>query len=181
MTEVPALVGFGRRIMIVGPTNSGKSTLAVAIGQRLDLPVVHVDLLHHIPHTDWVARTKEQFHALHAAAIAAPEWVMDGNYSDVLPARIARATGIIALDDRLARRYWRYFTRTIGRNRAGALEGNRDSIKWTMIHWLWHTRRSGDKLRERASASGLPFVCVRGQRELDQLYRAWGLTLPFSA
>ena len=32
---------IGRRIMICGPSNSGKSTLARAIGWKLDLPAIH--------------------------------------------------------------------------------------------------------------------------------------------
>ena len=180
MEEPPDIGVLGRRIMIVGPTNSGKSTLAVAIGERLGMPARHVDLFNHTPNTDWVPRPKAEFHALHAAAIAEPEWVMDGNYSDVLPARLQRATGIIAIDDLLARRYWRYFRRTLSQKRAGALEGNRDSIKWHMIHWLWHTRRSGEKLRIMAENSGLPLVVCQNQQELDRLYRAWGLTLPLA-
>ena len=178
MEQPPDIATMGRRIMIVGPTNSGKSTLAVAIGARLGVSALHADLFRHAPNTDWVQRPDAEFHALHAAAIAEHEWVMDGNYSDILPARIARATGIIALDDGLLRRYWRYFRRSLSPRRVGGLEGNRDSIKWMMIHWLWHTRRSGEKLRQRARNTGLPMVICRNQRELDALYRAWGLTLP---
>lgn len=140
--DIPVLSSFGRRIMIVGPTNAGKSTLAVAIEQKLGIPALHVDLLRHAPHTDWVPRPDEEFHALHARAIAEPEWVMDGNYSDIMPPRLKLATGIVALDDALWRRYWRYFKRTLNHRRSGALEGNQDSIKWAMIEWLWKTRHS---------------------------------------
>lgn len=178
MQEPPDIATLGRRIMIVGPTNAGKSTLAVAIGQKLGIPVRHVDLLRHAPHTDWVQRPDDEFHALHAAAIAEPEWVMDGNYTGIMPARLRRATGIISLDDALWRRYWRYFRRTLHRKRAGALEGNRDSIKWAMIHWLWHTRRAGAKLQAMAEGTGLPLAVCRNERDLQAVYRAWGLTLP---
>lgn len=178
MDALPDITAFGRRIMIVGPTNAGKSTLAVAIGEKLGIPARHVDLFRHAPHTDWIQRPDADFEALHAAAIAEPEWVMDGNYSDIMPARLERATGIISLDDALWRRYLRYFRRTLGERKAGALEGNRDSIKWSMISWLWHTRHSGGKLRAKAEGAGLPVAVCRNERELRELYRAWGLTLP---
>ena len=175
--EVVPLEQLGPRIMICGPTNSGKSTLAHAIGLKRGVPAVHVDLLRHQPHTDWKQRPDEEFHALHAAAIAEPEWVMDGNYSALMPARYARATGVIVLDERLAVRFARYFRRTLWqRARVGALDGCRDSIKWAMIHWLWHTRRSAAILRRKAAQSGLPAVMVGNRRELDALYAAWGLS-----
>ena len=178
MPDIPELDDLGRRIVILGPTNAGKSTLAVAIGKKIGVPAHHVDLFRHMPNTDWEQRPDEEFHALHAEAVAEPEWVMDGNYSAILPLRFSRATGVIALDEPLWRRYWRYFTRTLNRNRAGALEGNRDSIKWDMIHWLWITRDAADKYIAVAKATGLPVVVCRNQRELQALYRRWALTFP---
>jgi adenylate kinase family enzyme len=177
--EVVPLEQLGWRIMICGPTNSGKSTLAHALGVKLGIPAVHVDLLRHLPHTDWKQRPDAQFHALHAAAIAEPEWVMDGNYSALMPARYARATGVVVLDERLDVRFFRYVRRTLWQEaRTGALEGRRDSIKWAMIHWIWHTRRSAATLRQKAAQSGLPVVTVAGRGELDALYAAWDLRRP---
>lgn len=48
------LVELGTRIFTMGPSNSGKSTLAEAVGRAQSLEVVHLDRLHHLPHTDWV-------------------------------------------------------------------------------------------------------------------------------
>lgn len=166
--------------MIIGPTNAGKSTLAAAIGNRLGVPVFHIDLFRHAPNTDWVPRPDAEFHDMHAQAVAEPEWVMDGNYSAIMPERIARATGVIALDEALWRRYWRYFTRTLGRERVGALDGNKDSIKWAMISWLWTTRHAADKYIGMARATGLPVVVCRSQKELQALYAGWGLKRAFS-
>lgn len=179
MPELRPLGSLGRRIVIMGPTNAGKSTLAVALAEKLGLPALHVDLFRHLPGTDWVQRPTEQFHALHDEAIMAEEWVIDGNYSEILPQRLDRATGIIVVDDVLWRRYWRYVLRTLGlRPRAGNLEGNRDSIKWEMLHWLWHTRNGGAASRAKAEATGLPTQFCHNRRELDALYAAWGLNLP---
>ena len=43
------LQDLGQRICILGPSSSGKSTLAAAIGDACGLEVVHLDLLHHLP------------------------------------------------------------------------------------------------------------------------------------
>ncbi len=180
---VPAIETLGRRIVIFGPSNAGKSTLAAALGHRLGIPVVHLDLLRHLPDTNWQQRPDAEFNALHDAAIIAPEWVMEGNYSELIPPRLARATGVIALDEHLFVRYRRYFRRTLFENgkRTGGLEGNRDSVKWNMIHWLWHTRNSAKKYNRLARESGLPFVLCSNGRELDALYSNWSLRRPAGA
>jgi adenylate kinase family enzyme len=74
------LSDLGDRICILGPSNSGKSTLANAIARKRGLEAVHLDVLHHLPNTDWEPRSRDEFIALHDAAIAGERWVMDGNY-----------------------------------------------------------------------------------------------------
>jgi len=167
---------MGGRIVILGPTNAGKSTLAAALARKLEVPIVHLDQLHHLPGTDWVQRDEAEFRALHDEAILEPEWVMDGNYSRLFPQRFARASGVIVVDDHYLWRLVRYFRRTLlERERAGNLEGNRDSIKWLMIHWIWKTRNNTGKYRRLAEASGLPYVFCNSLGEVKELYEAWGL------
>jgi len=85
---------LGPRICVMGPSNSGKSTLATAIGRARSLTPIHLDLLFHLPNTDWQPRTDEEFIALHDEALSGASWVIDGNYSTCLPQRLARATRI---------------------------------------------------------------------------------------
>ena len=62
---------------------------------------------------------------------------MDGNYSKCMPQRFLRATGLILLDISTPASLFRYCRRTIfERQRVGALEGGRDSIKWGMIYHI---------------------------------------------
>ena len=181
MEDFPDIATLGRRIMILGPSNSGKSTLALVVGQKLGLPAVHLDQLRHQPHTNWRERPDHEFAALHDAAILYPEWVMEGGYSKLMKQRLERATGILVITDNLARRYQRYFHRSLfQRKRAGALPGEQDSVSWKMVRWLWKTRNAVGKYQQIAEASGLPHAFIDNQRELNKLYRAWGLTLPSS-
>ena len=176
MIDIPPLPALGRRIMVLGLSNSGKSTLSVAISTRLGIPAVHLDQFQHRPNTNWDVRPEAEFTALHDAAILNDEWIVDGSYSRLMPQRLARATGIIVLTDSLATRYRRYFARTLfQKQRAGGLEGGQDRVNVKMIHWLWHTRHSIGKYQDIARTSGLPHVLVNSRRELDALYAAWDL------
>lgn len=177
--HIPPLAALGRRIMVLGLTNSGKSTLAVALSSKLGIPAVHLDQLQHRPNTNWAPRPEAEFAALHDSAIEAPEWIIDGSYSRVMPQRLARATGIIVITDSLATRYRRYVARTLfQKERAGALEGGQDRLNWKMLAWLWKTRNSIGKYQQLALRSGLPHVFAGNKRELDALYAEWGLTRP---
>lgn len=177
MSGFPPLETLGRRIMVCGPSNAGKSTLAVALGKELGLQVFHVDLFRHLPATDWVPRPDAEFEALHDAAIAEDAWIMDGNYTHLMPRRIARATGIVLIGDGRLANLRRYFWRTlVQHNRAGSLAGDKDSLKWAMIHWiLGPSPRNLARYRRELPATGLPFVETRSMRELNRLYDAWGL------
>lgn len=167
------LADLGPRICIFGPSNSGKSTLAAAIGATLDLPVIHLDLLHHKPNTDWEVRPKEEFAALHDEAILGERWVMDGNYSRLIPQRVERATGAIRLEASTATCLLRYFRRTLfEKDRIGALDGRKDSVKWLMIH---HIAVYIPKNRARNVAMfeqfELPKIRLSSGCQIDRFYR----------
>ena len=51
------------RVIIVGNSGSGKSTLAREMGERLGLPVVHLDKLFWLP--NWIERSAADVYILH--------------------------------------------------------------------------------------------------------------------
>lgn len=179
MADFPPLESFGQRIMVLGPTNAGKSTFTVALAEKLNVPAIHLDRYRHLPNTHYVERPDAEFFALHDEAITWPAWVMDGSYSKVMKQRIARATGIIVLDETLLTRTLRYIRRTLSpASRVGALDGNKDHLTLEMFRWLWKTRNKSEDTRRMAAATGLPTVFTRNAAETNALYDAWGLTRP---
>ena len=97
MSTYLSLNDLGQRICILGPSNSGKSTLAEAIAYKQSLPLVHLDQIYHLPHSRWVPRASEEFFRLHQEAINQENWIMEGNYSSCISPRLERATGLILL------------------------------------------------------------------------------------
>jgi adenylate kinase family enzyme len=171
------LADLGPRICVFGPSNSGKSTLSVAIGAALGLEVIHLDRLYHKPNSDWEPRPRDAFAALHDEAILAECWVMDGNYSRLVPRRLTRATGAIRLETSTTTSLLRYFRRTLfQKNRAGALEGCRDSVKWMMIHHIAvTTRRNRKRSVETFDGIDLPKIRLASARDIQRFYRAENL------
>ncbi len=177
MSHRISLEELGDRICILGPSNSGKSTLANAIARKRDLRPIHLDQLHHLPNTDWQPRPRDEFIALHDDAIAGPRWVMDGNYSVSMPQRFQRATGLILLDISTSASLLRYFRRTLFETaRLGALEGGQDSVKWDMIHHIAVvTPRNRERYRLMFDRIDLPKVRLPSVRAIKKSFREWGL------
>jgi len=168
---------LGPRICIMGPSNSGKSTLADAISRARGLKTVNLDQLSHLPHTDWLSRSSEEFKALHDAEILGSFWVIEGNYSSLLPQRLERATGFILLDAPTAVSLYRYLRRCwIKGVRLGGLEGSRDSVKWGMIrHIIGVTRSNRDRNKRLFGGISLPKLELTSTKALDDFYRVNGL------
>jgi adenylate kinase family enzyme len=171
------LDALGPRICILGPSNSGKSTLADAIARARGLTPIHLDLLHHTPNTDWQPRPQAEFLALHDEAILGERWVMDGNYTICMPQRLARATGLILLDLPTTASLWRYVRRCwFERNRIGALEGGQDSVKWVMIHHIaFRTRDNRKRYAALFDSLDMPKIRLMTPDALNRFYRAEGL------
>lgn len=168
---------LGDRLCIVGPSNSGKSTLAAAIGRVRGLPVVHLDQYWHLPGTQWVERGADEFAALHAAAVTGDRWVIEGNYSRWLPERLDRATGLIALESTTTATVLRYLRRTWSRQeRVGGLEGTHDRVSLAMLRFLLGpSRRNRNRYRRLQEESAIPSVLLPDRAALDRFTRANGL------
>lgn len=167
---------LGERICIVGPSNSGKSTLAAAISRKIGLPLVHLDQLHHYPDTAWQMRPNAEFQALHQQAIEGEQWVIEGNYSKLLPSRLGRATGLIVLDVAVTISLVRYINRTLWqKHRYGGVTDN-DRLSWEMLHYI--ARVMPPKVRHNASICSSwpgPALWLNSPRQLNQYYRQWHL------
>jgi adenylate kinase family enzyme len=129
-----------RRIMIIGGAGTGKSTLARHVGERLGLPVVHLDRHYWSP--GWVAPEAAEWRRRVAELAGAEAWVMDGNYSGTFDLRLPRAQALIWLD--LPR--WVYFPRAVwrsaanyGRERADIGPGCREQFDLDfLLNWVWN-------------------------------------------
>jgi adenylate kinase family enzyme len=70
---------MARRIAVMGSSCAGKTTLAGQLAERLGVPHVELDALHHGP--NWTEATAEELKAKLEATLAPLDgWIADGNY-----------------------------------------------------------------------------------------------------
>ena len=85
------------RIMIIGCGGSGKSTLARALGEKTQIPVVHLDQIWWSP-GNWQHLEQEEFDMRLEEAVEEPHWIIDGNFNRTMQMRLERCDTVIYLD-----------------------------------------------------------------------------------
>jgi adenylate kinase family enzyme len=167
----------GRRIVVLGASGNGKTTVARTLAARLGVPHVELDALHHGP--NWDAPPPDEFRARVAAELAGDGWVADGDYSSKLGDLVLeRAETAVWLDQPLPLILWRLWRRTSRRirRREELWSGNRET--WRGAFWgreslfVWTIRtyvRKRRTLPERfARHPHLEVVRLRSPREVKR-------------
>ena len=161
-----------QRIVILGNAGSGKSTLARALGQRLGLPVVHLDALFWEP--GWVEADAEQFRTRVGEAIAGDSWVCEGNYARrTFDLRLPRADLVIWLDTPRLTCFKRVIVRSVmNRPRSDLPAGCTEKLDrafLTFLNFVWQFDRGYrpgiDALRQ-AIGPDVATVHLRGSRQI---------------
>ncbi|HTV90187.1 MAG TPA: hypothetical protein VME41_14330 [Stellaceae bacterium] len=164
-----------RRIVVLGCAGSGKTTLAVCLGERLDLPVVHLDLLYWRP--GWQARDTAGFLARVAASLASDAWVSEGNYRETFPLRLPRADAVIIIDRSRWLCLWRVVRRSCFRRgrRPDLPLGCPEKVDWEFLKFIWRFRkRTWPRIEadRRAYGQGVPVIRLRSKRQIHTFLAA---------
>lgn len=127
-----------QRVLIVGNSGGGKSTLARRLGEKLGLPVVHLDVLFWKP--GWVESDRDDYRARVMAALAGPAWICDGQFAATFHLRMPLADTIVWIDQPrllcLLRAIWRAITYRHG-GRPDMAEGCREKIDFQFYRYIW--------------------------------------------
>lgn len=84
------------KISIIGGCGTGKTTLSYNLGKELNIPVYHIDGIHHLE--NWKIRNKEERDQLILEKVNENKWIIDGTYYSTLKQRLKKADIIIYLD-----------------------------------------------------------------------------------
>lgn len=140
-----------RRIVVVGTSCSGKSTLARQIADTLNIKHIELDALHWLP--GWQECPLPRFEDQIRAEMADDAWVADGNYSKVRDLIWSQAETIIWLNYAfpivMSRALRRTFKRVV--TREALYNGNRENVRQTIFSrdsiLLWVVRTFGKNRR----------------------------------
>lgn len=171
-----------KRIVVVGATSSGKSTLAERLAQKLNLEYIELDALYW--KAGWVSSSDDEFREKVKAATQKPGWVVAGNYGVTRDIIWPRAEAVIWLDypfflilGRLLRRIWmRWQTKELlwGTNREPLWIHLKLWSKDSLINWLlqtyWKRKRTYPKLFSQPEYSHLSILRFKKPQEMETWY-----------
>ena len=128
-----------RRILIVGCSGAGKTTLAKALGEVLNIPVHYLD--RYFWSRGWIEKPKEEFDAELAEILRLDSWIIDGNYGRTFPERLKYADTVIFLRYsrwlclyRVFKRFWKYR----GKTRPDMGEGCLERLNFEFLRYIWN-------------------------------------------
>lgn len=116
-----------KRIVTVGTTGAGKTTVGKRVAAILHLPYIELDSLYWGP--EWQPK-EEAFQQAVTRAVSGSRWLIDGNYSRVRDIIWPRATHIIWLNYSFPRVMYQLTRRTLMRATTGEelYSGNREDL-----------------------------------------------------
>jgi adenylate kinase family enzyme len=164
------------RVLVVGSSGSGKTTMAAALATRLVLPHTELDSLWHGP--GWVPRPG--FERDVEAMLATGRWVTEYQYRPVKDRLLGQAQAVVWLDHPFPLVAARLLRRSVVRavTRRAYWNGNRESfamwlhashpLRVVLSREFWAERRRTEAELAGAAARGVVVVRLRGARVADR-------------
>jgi adenylate kinase family enzyme len=143
-----------RRVLVIGISGAGKTTLATRLAAATGLPLIHLDREHWLP--EWQEPPKAEWRAKVRSLVAADEWVIDGNFAGTFDLRMPRADAIVWLDypsPRCLVRVLRRVATNWGTTRSDMGEGCPERLDWRFLLYVWRFQSVHRPVLERAIAT----------------------------
>ncbi len=127
-----------QRVLVIGCSGAGKSVFARQLGEKTELPVIHLDQVYWRP--GWQEPESGEWLNAVNKLIAEPRWILDGNFGSTLEMRLQRADMVFFFDTPrwhnltgVLRRTWRHY----GQTRADLADGCPERLDWAFLKYVW--------------------------------------------
>jgi hypothetical protein len=156
-------VGRVRRVVVLGPGGSGKSTFARALSAHTGIPWTDLDSIYWS--ADLEPMSPQQWVRVQQRLCSAPRWILAGDLGpyDVVGERLKQADVVVLLDLPTWRCCWR------------AVRRSRERLDFWLWLLSWRRRYRPKLMHEIAEhAAGAPLFVAHSSGEAADLLAHWG-------
>ncbi len=169
-----ALVRTANRILVMGCSGGGKSTLSLKLAARFGLAYISIDRdILWLP--GWVERGKEEQRAIIVAKVRGERWIMDGTTPSTFDVRLPRTDLVIWVRMPRLLCVWGVVSRWIkwmGRTRPEMAPGCIEKVDWEFLRFIWtFEEKFTPRVLAGLAAHGaeVPVLQVKSRGEMRQL------------
>lgn len=161
-----------KRIIVLGGTSSGKSTLAKRLGDYTGYPVFHLDILFRNEKNEQI--DKAEWKKIQSPLLLNQNGIIEGSYSSALPERIEWSDLIIFIDISTRTRFLRLLQRCLkdwfgidkrigyrGQNKSGL---SLKFLKWALF-WNKNSRPKTIALLEKVNNKKI--LIIKNPKKID--------------
>lgn len=161
-----------RRIAIIGLPGSGKSTVAIALGKALGIPVHHLDKY---MFSGRQRRDQTEFLAEKETLIRGNSWIIEGCSISTLEMRFATADTIIYLNLPRFTCLWRVLKRMFTSSAHLSETGCLDGVNWPLIKYIWTFKREkwGQIKELQSKYPNVNFYNIRTSKDIEKLLKTF--------
>ena len=160
------------RISVIGGSGTGKTTLTSNLGNKLNLPIYHIDGIHHLK--NWEIRDKSERDAIILDLIEKEKWIIDGTYRATLEKRLKKSDLVIFLDfstfAQIRGVLKRYFTNP-GKEKYEIPGCNEKlSLKFLLFVWNWRKEKRSFILENLNKIDSKKVIIFKNRRQLNKWF-----------
>ncbi|MEJ8308929.1 AAA family ATPase [Agrobacterium larrymoorei] len=172
--EAAQIIKGSRRLLVMGCSGNGKSTLSKGLSERLAMPHISCDRdIFWLP--GWKLRPRPEIVERMTAFAAEDRWIIDGNSPGTLPLRLPRTDAVIWL--RFPR--WVSLTSVLqrwllyrGQVRPEMAEGCPEKIDVKFLSYIWNFEKAeSPEITQHleAARTELPVIILKSYRETNRM------------
>lgn len=161
------------RVCIIGGSGTGKTTLSNNLSRELNLPIYHIDGIHHLK--DWKIRDTAERDRIILEKVEEPRWIIDGTYRSTLQQRLEKADYIIYLDYSSfaqVRGVMKRFIRNHGKEKE-EIPGCKEQMTWKFFWFVvnWRKNKRTEIIEKINKVDGSKVHIFKNRRQLNKWYK----------
>ena len=161
-----------KKISIIGGSGTGKTTLANNLGKELNLPVCHIDGIHHLE--NWEIRDKKERDSIILEKVSEEQWIIDGTYRSTLKERLENSELVIYLDYSSISQVKGVLGRFIknhGKEKP-EIPGCEERMTFDFFVWVWNWRKNkrSEIIEKINNIDKSKVLIFKNRRQLNKWY-----------